>query len=56
MAYIIPLAVFVALFLIAAYMVATLEDKLTEERHQKESLLNDIAYLKAQLKLKGDEA
>lgn len=50
----ITLGIVFALFIGAAYIAARLQDKLQKERNLVKNLLNDITYLKAQLKLKGE--
>ena len=44
----IVIAIIFVLFLAAAFIAARLDDKLQKERNLVKSLLNDIAYLKAQ--------
>ena len=47
----ITIAILFALFLAAAFVAARLDDKLQNERNLTKSLLNDIAHLKAQIKI-----
>ena len=47
----IVIALLFILFIAAAFIAARLDDKLTKERNLTKSLLNDIASLKAQVKV-----
>lgn len=47
----ITLVITFALFLAAAFIAARLDDKLQKERNLTKSLLNDIASLKAKIKI-----
>lgn len=47
----ITLGIIFSLFLAAAFIAAMLDDKLQKERNLTKSLLNDIASLKAQVKV-----
>lgn len=47
----ITIAILFVLFLAAAFIAARLDDKLQKERNLTKSLLNDIAHLKAQVKV-----
>ena len=47
----ITIAILFALFIAVAFIAARLDDKLQKERNLVKSLLNDIASLKAQIKI-----
>lgn len=50
----ITLGIVFALFIGAAYIAARLQDKLQKERNLVKNLLNDITYLKAQIRQRDD--